>query len=76
MLKISSTSEIIVTLGINPTDQIRVMVTFNMNKNENIEDSKSKKVKTFTEKPSQSLALQFIDPGRFFYGLRACSYLT
>ena len=66
-LKISSTSEIIVTLGINPTRPDTGYGYIQYEQNETIEDSKIKKVKTFTEKPSQSLALQFIDSGDFLW---------
>ena len=66
-LKISSTSEIIVTLGINPTRPDSGYGYIQYEQNETIEDSKIKKVKTFTEKPSQSLALQFIDSGDFLW---------
>ena len=66
-LKISATSEIIVTLGINPTRPDTGYGYIQYEQNENIDDSKIKKVKTFTEKPSQSLALQFIDSGDFLW---------
>ena len=66
-LKISSTSENIVTLGINPTRPDTGYGYIQYEQNENIDDSKIKKVKTFTEKPSQSLALQFIDSGDFLW---------
>ena len=66
-LKISSTSEIIVTLGINPTRPDTGYGYIQYEQNQTIEDSKIKKVKTFTEKPSQSLALQFIDSGDFLW---------
>ena len=65
-LKISSTSENIVTLGINPTRPDTGYGYIQYEQNESI-DSKIKKVKTFTEKPSQSLALQFIDSGDFLW---------
>lgn len=66
-LKISSTSENIVTLGINPTRPDTGYGYIQYEQNESIDDSKIKKVKTFTEKPSQSLALQFIDSGDFLW---------
>ena len=66
-LKISATSEIIVTLGINPTRPDTGYGYIQYEQNENADDSKIKKVKTFTEKPSQSLALQFIDSGDFLW---------
>ena len=66
-LKISATSEIIVTLGITPTRPDTGYGYIQYEQNENIDDSKIKKVKTFTEKPSQSLALQFIDSGDFLW---------
>ena len=66
-LKISSTSEIIITLGINPTRPDTGYGYIQYEQNEPVEDSKIKKVKTFTEKPSQSLALQFIDSGDFLW---------
>ena len=66
-LKISSTSEIIVTLGINPTRPDTGYGYIQYEQNDIIENSKIKKVKTFTEKPSQSLALQFIDSGDFLW---------
>ena len=66
-LKISSTSEIIVTLGINPTRPDTGYGYIQYEQNETIENNKIKKVKTFTEKPTQSLALQFIDSGDFLW---------
>ena len=66
-LKISSTSENIVTLGINPTRPDTGYGYIQYEQNESVDDSKIKKVKTFTEKPSQSLALQFIDSGDFLW---------
>ena len=66
-LKISSTSEIIITLGINPTRPDTGYGYIQYEQNETSEHSKIKKVKTFTEKPSQSLALQFIDSGDFLW---------
>ena len=66
-LKISSTSENIVTLGINPTRPDTGYGYIQYEQNESIDDNKIKKVKTFTEKPSQSLALQFIDSGDFLW---------
>jgi len=66
-LKISSTSENIVTLGITPTRPDTGYGYIQYEQNESIDDSKIKKVKTFTEKPSQSLALQFIDSGDFLW---------
>ena len=66
-LKISATSEIIVTLGINPTRPDTGYGYIQYEQNEINDDSKIKKVKTFTEKPSQSLALQFIDSGDFLW---------
>ena len=66
-LKISATSEIIVTLGINPTRPDTGYGYIQYEQNESIDDNKIKKVKTFTEKPSQSLALQFIDSGDFLW---------
>ena len=66
-LKISSTSEIIVTLGINPTRPDTGYGYIQYEQNETSEYSKINKVKTFTEKPSQSLALQFLDSGDFLW---------
>ena len=66
-LKISSTSEIIITLGINPTRPDTGYGYIQYEQNETFEHSKIKKVKTFTEKPSQSLALQFLDSGDFLW---------
>ena len=66
-LKISATSETIVTLGINPTRPDTGFGYIQYEQNETNDDSKIKKVKTFTEKPSQSLALQFIDSGEFLW---------
>ena len=66
-LKISSTSEIIITLGINPTRPDTGYGYIQYEQNETSENSKIKKVKTFTEKPSQSLALQFLDSGDFLW---------
>lgn len=66
-LKISSTSEIIVTLGISPTRPDTGYGYIQYEQNETLENCKIKKVKTFTEKPSQSLALQFIDSGDFLW---------
>ena len=66
-LKISATSEIIVTLGISPTRPDTGYGYIQYEQNEINDDSKIKKVKTFTEKPSQSLALQFIDSGDFLW---------
>ena len=66
-LKISSNSEIIITLGINPTRPDTGYGYIQYEQNETPEHSKIKKVKTFTEKPSQSLALQFIDSGDFLW---------
>ena len=67
-LDISSNSEIIITLGIKPTrpDTGYGYIQFEEN-SLSIENKEISKVKTFTEKPSQSLALQFIDSGDFLW---------
>ncbi len=66
-LDISSKTEIIITLGIKPTRPDTGYGYIQYEENTNVEDSNIKKVKTFTEKPSQPLALQFIDSGDFLW---------
>ena len=66
-LEFTSKNDIILTLGINPSrpDTGYGYIQF---VEENLpESSEIKKVKTFTEKPSQDLALKFIDSGDFLW---------
>lgn len=68
VLKIISSQDILVTLGIQPNRPDTGYGYIQYDENNNLlEDNKIKKVKTFTEKPDLDLALQFLDSGDFLW---------
>ena len=77
-LKIASKKDILLTLGITPSrpESGYGYIQFTT---ENLEgNNKVKKVKTFTEKPDQELALNFLDSGDFLWnsGIFICNVKT
>ena len=64
-LKTTETENCLVTLGITPTRPDTGYGYIQFSNQKLSINSKAKKVKTFTEKPNQELALQFIDSGDF-----------
>ncbi|MAM05665.1 MAG: mannose-1-phosphate guanylyltransferase [Flavobacteriales bacterium] len=66
-LDISREKNVLLTLGINPSRPDTGYGYIQYESNELEIDANLKKVKTFTEKPNQELALSFIDSGDFLW---------
>ena len=66
-LKISSKENILITIGIKPSRPDTGYGYIQFNDESLVKNKNLKQVKTFTEKPDQDLALQFIDSGDFLW---------
>tara|TARA_B100001142_G_scaffold324815_1_gene377225 strand:- start:502 stop:1581 length:1080 start_codon:yes stop_codon:yes gene_type:complete len=66
-MKMTSSSNILLTIGIQPSRPDTGYGYIQFEQNSLVSDSRIKKVKTFTEKPNQDLALQFLNSGDFLW---------
>jgi len=66
-MKMTSRNNILLTIGIQPSRPDTGYGYIQFEQDSLISDSRIKKVKTFTEKPNQNLALQFLDSGDFLW---------
>ncbi len=66
-LRVTSSNDILLTLGIKPSSPHTGYGYIQYMDNNLLENTNIKKVKTFTEKPNQELALNFLDSGDFLW---------
>tara|TARA_B100000902_G_scaffold137256_1_gene135494 strand:- start:30784 stop:31863 length:1080 start_codon:yes stop_codon:yes gene_type:complete len=66
-MKMTSSSNMLLTIGIQPSRPDTGYGYIQFEQNSLVSDSRIKKVKTFTEKPNQDLALQFLNSGDFLW---------
>ena len=66
-MKMTSSSNILLTIGIQPSRPDTGYGYIQFEQDSLVSDSRINKVKTFTEKPNQELALQFLDSGDFLW---------
>ena len=74
-LQIVAKNDILLTIGITPSRPDTGYGYIQFTEEFVVTDKKAKKVKTFTEKPNQELALSFLDSGDFLWnsGMFICS---
>ena len=74
-LEVSSKNDVLLTLGITPSRPDTGYGYIQFTNQDLMGNKKVRKVKTFTEKPNQELALKFLDSGDFLWnsGIFICS---